>query len=204
MRLILASKSRDRKKCFDLARIPVEVIPSDFDEESVPIQEPLKLVEVLALEKAKVVVDLWNRTRSSQDGSAIVIAGDTMVAHKGKLIGKANDKQHAFDIIKTLTNQTHYLITGIAIIQTDTGKQKTFVESSKVHFQNLSDEEIWEYINLTDEYAGRAGAYSLQERASMFIDHIEGSPTNVLGIPMARLREEMKDFGISLLNTGKN
>jgi septum formation protein len=201
MRLVLASKSRDRKKCFDLARIPIEVIPSDFDEESVPIQEPLKLVEILALEKAKVVVNLWNQTRAHQDGSALVIAGDTMVAHKGKLIGKAKDKQHAFDIIKTLINQTHYLITGVAIIQTDTKKQKSFVDSSKVHFQNLSDEEIWEYLNRTNEYEGRAGAYSLQERASMFIDHIEGSPTNVLGIPMAKLREEMKDFGISLLST---
>ena len=68
-----------------------------------------------------------------------------------------------------------------------------------MHFQELSEKEIDNYLTITSEHQGRAGAYSLRERASLFIDHLEGSPTNVLGLPMAKLRIALKELGINLL-----
>ena len=96
--------------------------------------------------------------------------------------------------------RVHEIITGVTIIEIESNKRKIFLVSSKVHFQTLTPQEIWEYIQVTDEFKGRAGAYSMYERASIFIDWIEGSPTNVLGLPMAQLREIAKEFGIDLLN----
>jgi septum formation protein len=200
MRLILASASRDRKRCFELAHIPVEIIPSHFDEDSIALNDPKKFVEAMALAKAETVVKFWKTKRAAKDGPAIIIAADTMVTYQGKLIGKATDKNHAFEILHSFAGHTHDILTGVAIIQSDNGQTKVFNDLSKVHFQQLTDSEIWDYINVTDEFNERAGAYSLQERASLFIDYVEGSPTNVIGIPMARLRAELKGYGVNLLN----
>jgi len=204
MKLILASSSRDRKQCFDLAHIPVEVIPSNFDEDTIDEHDPYQLVQRLALEKARVVQKLWEDERLETDGDALIIGADTMVVYEGELIGKAKDPDHAFQILSSLIGKTHEIITGVAIIATETQEAKTFIDSSTVHFQDLSPEEIWDYINVTNEYAGRAGAYSLFERAALFIDKLEGSPSNVLGIPMAAVREALKSFGINLLHPNED
>ena len=183
----------------DRAGIAVEVIPSDFDERSINIIDPIKLVKALALAKAETVVKVWNETKAETQGSALIIGADTMVLFEGKLIGKAKNKEDAARIIGMFAGHTHELLTGVAVINSATLEQKVFADSSKVHFQPLSTEEITTYLNVTDEFRGRAGAYSLQERASLFIDRIEGSPTNVLGLPMAKLRTVLKEFGANLL-----
>jgi septum formation protein len=198
MKLILASASRDRKRMFELSHIPVEIIPSDFDEDSVMEMEPYRLVQRLALEKAKTVQKKIEQLQNYND--SIIIAADTMVNLEGDLIGKADSPDHAFKILSRLCGTWHELITGVAILSLKTGEAESFVDCSKVHFQNLTPEEIRDYIAVTDEYRGRAGAYSLQERASLFIDRIEGSPTNVLGLPMAELRMRLKKYGVNLLN----
>jgi nucleoside triphosphate pyrophosphatase len=200
MQLILASQSRDRKKCFEAANLKFRVIPSNFDENSIEMGEPREFVVALALGKARTVVKKWIDEKASTEGPAIIVAADTMVLHNNNLLGKAKDRQNAIEILGNLVGQTHELLTGVAIINSETLKEITFVDSSKVHFQDLNLSEIHDYVDITDEYIGRAGSYSLQERASLFIDHIEGSPTNVLGIPMAKLRVKMKEFGANLLN----
>jgi septum formation protein len=203
--LILASGSRDRKNLFELANIPFEIIVSDFIEENVLITDPLQLVQQIARGKAENVYQIWNRSRSRKEGSAIIIAADTMVTINGQLIGKATSADHAFEILSMLTGQTHEILTGVALLRTDlpATEYKSFVSVSKVHFQSLTPEEIWQYIRITDEFKGRAGAYSLEERASLFIDYIEGSPTNVIGLPMAELRFHLKQWGINLLNLNR-
>ena len=196
--LILASKSRDRKKLFDRAGIPIEVIPSHFDESTIKCGDPRECVQQIALKKAETVVQLWNTEFHAQRGPAIVVGADTLVFFQGKLIGKAQNKEEAYQIFSTLVGQTHEIYTGVAIIQTTPFQQETFVVRSRVQFQQLSSERIWAYLNNSDEFIGRAGAYSLYEQASLFIDHIEGSASNIIGLPMAKLREALLKFGVDL------
>lgn len=200
MKLVLGSTSRDRKKCFERAHLSFEIIASDFDESTVINDDPIVLVKVLALEKALNVVQKWNLGQVKDYEPAIVIGADTMVFYEGKLIGKPKDKQDAHRIISMLSGQFHDIYTGVAIIQSDTLKQEVFIDHSRIHFQKLEPSEIWDYLNEKDEFTGRAGAYSLRDRASLFIDKIEGSPTNVIGLPMAKLRQTLKKFGYNLLN----
>lgn len=205
MKLILASASRDRKRLFEACSIPFEVIPSNFDEDSIIESVPERMVQKIALGKALTVKKIWNDTRASSDGSAIIIAADTMVVLDHQVIGKAESETHAFEILSALSGNTHNLITGCVILKSDNPDTNydSYYSSSNVHFQSLSSEEIWDYIRVTDEYRGRAGAYSLQERAGLFIDYIEGSPSNVLGISMSELRIQMKKYGINLLNSNR-
>ena len=200
MNLVLGSASRDRKKCLERAHLSFQVIPSEFDEASVTHRDPSELVQELALNKALNVVQIWNREHALNMAPAIVIGADTMVSHEGKLIGKPKDKDDAFAIISKLSGEYHDIYTGVAVIQTDSLQQEVFFDHSRIHFQELNPSEIWDYLNVKDEFSGRAGAYSLRDRASLFIDEIQGSPTNVIGLPMAKLRQHLKKFNQNLLN----
>ena len=202
MFIILASKSRDRKKLFEKAQIPVKIFPSNFNEDSIVEEDPYEKVMKIAEGKAKKVLKLWNKKyrKSSPHSNPVIIAADTMVLLDGELIGKATNKEEAFRTLKRLSGKGHQLITGVCIIEAKSKKKESFYDKSIVYFHNLSDGEIKDYLSKTDEYRGRAGAYSLGERASLFIERIEGSPTNVLGLPMAKLRKSIKDFDINLLS----
>ena len=196
IKLILASKSRDRKKLFERAQIPIEIIPSDFDEKSIHESDPNKLVKKIASAKAKKVMKKWNDKLGNKNNPAIIIAADTMVLFDGNLIGKAQNKEQAFQILTQLSGKKHELLTGVALIHSITKQIRTFMDISIVQFQKLTSSEIQRYLDSSDEYIGRAGAYSLYDRASLFIDFVEGSPTNVLGLPMAKLRKELLHFGV--------
>ena len=198
IKLILASKSRDRKKLFERAQIPVEIIPSDFDEKSIHESDPKELVKKIAIAKAKKVMQKWNFDLGNKNNPAIIIAADTMVLLDGNLIGKAQNKEQAFEILTQLAGKKHELLTGVALIHSISKKILTFLEISIVQFQKLTSSEIQRYLDVNDEYIGRAGAYSLYDRASLFIDFVEGSPTNVLGLPMAKLRIELQKFKVEI------
>ena len=196
IKLILASKSRDRKKLFERAQIPIEIIPSDFDEKLIHESDSKELVKKIAIAKAKKVMNKWNDNRGNKNNPAIIIAADTMVLLDGNLIGKAQNKEQAFQILTQLSGKKHQLLTGVALIHSISKQIHTFLDISIVQFQLLTSSEIQRYLDLSDEYIGRAGAYSLYDRASLFIDFVEGSPTNVLGLPMAKLRKELQNFGV--------
>lgn len=196
IKLILASKSRDRKKLFERAQIPIEIIPSDFDEKTIHESDPKELVKKIAIAKAKKVMKKWNNELGNKNNPAIIIAADTMVLFDGNLIGKAQNKEQAFKILTQLSGRKHELLTGVALIHSITKQIRTFLDISIVQFQLLTSTEIQRYLDSSDEYIGRAGAYSLYYRASLFIDFVEGSPTNVLGLPMAKLRKELLNFDV--------
>ncbi len=198
IKLILASKSRDRKKLFERAQIPIEIIPSDFDEKSIQESDPNDLVKKIAIAKAKRVMEKWNDDKGNRNIPAIIIAADTMVLLDGNLIGKAQTKEQAFKILSQLSGKKHELLTGVAIIHSISKKIRSFIDISIVQFQSLTSSELQSYLDSSDEYIGRAGAYSLYDRASLFIDFVEGSPTNVLGLPMAKLRKELLNFGVDI------
>lgn len=196
-KIILASKSFDRGKIFKRLGIPFETFITDIDEEKykMTITNPFKLVKELAKTKALSAKEF----QLKKNADAIIIAADTIIEFNGEIIGKANDENEAFVILKKLSGKVHNLITGIAICQTN--DPKVFIDSdlTTVEFLKLSNEEIWRYIK-TKEWVGRAGAYSIRDKASLFIIRIHGSSSNVIGLPMHKLYNILKnEFGFDLI-----
>ncbi|MHA1584583.1 MAG: Maf family protein [Promethearchaeota archaeon] len=200
IQLILASASRDRKKLFEQINVQILIFPSHFDEKQVSIQDPETLVEALALGKANDVANRWKMTHESED-SGIIIGADTIGFINGKIIGKPANFKESVSMIMSLSGKWHSVYTGVAILCTNSDQQLIFTVHTRVHFQDLSREEILAYLNESNEYHGRAAAYSIGDRAELFIDRIEGSYSNIVGLPMAELRISLKEFGVNLLNT---
>ena len=196
-KIILASRSADRNELFKHIKIPFEVIFSDINEEYYKenFLNVYELVQELAKAKA---LNIKNKL-SNTNLEAIIIAADTLVEINGTIIGKAVDKDHAFRILKKLSGQSHNLITGIAITEVSHPKLICDYDKTIVHFSNISENEIKAYLE-TDEWIGRAGAYSIRDKAALFIDSIEGSSSNVVGLPLNKLFRIIKDeFRLNLL-----
>ena len=197
-KIILASKSIDRKKEFNRLNIPFETIITDIDEGYYKriFSNPVELVKEIAKAKALKAKDLLK----NKNIEAIIIAADTIVEFEGKIIGKAKNKAQAFQILKSLINRSHNLITGVAITELNDPKVVVDYDCTIVTFLDISDNEIRNYIN-TEEWKGRAGAYSIRDKASLFIKEIRGSPSNVIGLPMQKIFEILKkDFGLNLFD----
>lgn len=195
--IVLASKSIDRNLLFRSAKLNFEVVLTIVDEDKykAQISNPIELVKKLAEEKVLNAKDSLNK----EGIDAIIIAADTIVEIKGEIIGKAKNEKQAFQILKKLAGKVHNLLTGFAITETDSSKLIVDYECTSVKFLTLSDEDIWEYIK-SGEWFGRAGAYSIREKASLFIESIQGSSTNVIGLPMHKIYEILKDaFDLNLL-----
>lgn len=198
-RIVLASKSLDRRKLFNLAKINFEVLETDVDEEQFKkeINDPIQLVKKLAEEKALSAKLILNSNSNNTD--AIIIAADTIVELNNEIIGKAKNENHAFEILKKLSNTTHNLITGFAITDTDKPKIIVDYDITSVKFLSLSENDIRDYIK-SNEWKGRAGAYSIRERASLFIKSVNGSISNVIGLPMQKIYVILKnEFSLNLL-----
>jgi len=195
-KIILASKSIDRSEILNRAGISFETFITNIDEEKykAKFSDVHELVKELAKAKA-----LFARNNISDNASdSIIIAADTVVELDGKIIGKAQNEEEAFKILKKLIGRTHKLITGIAITETKNPKIVVDSDITFVEFLRLSDEEIMQYIK-TCEWKGRAGAYSINDKASFFINKINGSSSNVIGLPMHKLFEILrKEFKINL------
>jgi len=196
-KLILASKSIDRSEILKQAGIQFETFVTNIDEEKFKVKflDADDLVKELA--KAKAVFARNELSKTELD--AIIVAADTLVVLDEKIIGKAQNEEEAFRILKELMGRTHKLITGIAITETNNPKLIIDSETTFVQFLKLSDEEIIRYIK-TNEWKGRAGAYSIKDRASLFIKKINGSSSNVIGLPMHKLFEILrKEFRLNLI-----
>ncbi|MFX0030099.1 MAG: Maf family protein [Candidatus Hermodarchaeota archaeon] len=187
----MASKSPDRRELFKQARIPIEVLKPDVDEEQLKskISDPVELVKEIA--KAKAIFAKNKLHENNKKG--IIIAADTVVELDGQIIGKAVDEQDAFSILKKIIGQTHNLLTGIAITDSDDSEIFIDYENTAVKFLNLSDDEIASYIK-SGEWRGRAGAYAITEKASLFIEQIQGSFSNVVGLPLHKIFLILKNF----------
>ncbi len=198
-KIILASKSTDRREILKRLKIPFEILITNIDEQKykTSFTNPIELVKELA--KAKALYAKENLLKSKVD--AVIIAADTIVECDGDIIGKANNKREAFEILKKLEGKAHNLITGIAITETNNPKIILDSDTTVVEFLNLTSEEIEDYIK-TNEWVGRAGAYSIRDKASFFINKINGSTSNVIGLPMHKIYHIMRnEFGLNLFRT---
>ncbi|MBN1214974.1 MAG: septum formation protein Maf [Candidatus Lokiarchaeota archaeon] len=196
--LILASKSTDRKEIFKTMDINIKYIDSDINEEifKAKIKDPIKLVKKLAHVKVLNVIDKIQ----SIYNDAIIIGADTIVELEGEIIGKPLDEDDAIRILGKLSGKKHNIFTGISILRLPERKNIIDYDKTEVEFLSLSDDEIDLYIQ-TQEWKGKAGAYSLREKAGLFIKSIKGSHSNILGLPMQKLYKILiNEFNINLLS----
>ena len=195
-RIILASKSIDRSKILNRLNISFETLDTNINESNYKDQysDPIDLVKELAKAKALKAKELLR----SEEIETIIIAADTIVELNGKIIGKAQNEIEAFQILKSLANRSHNLITGIALTGVEDPKIIVDYDITVVTFLDLSNDDIRNYLK-SDEWKGRAGAYSIRDRASLFVKEIRGSPSNVVGLPMQMIFEILKtEFNMNL------
>lgn len=174
MGLILASASLRRAELLHAAGIAFEIVPAEIDERPLNGEAPAAYVERLAREKARAI--------SSRDSEAEVLAADTTVVIDGLILGKPVDDAEAREMVARLSGRTHEVLTGVALIRD--GRMVSAVETTRVRFAPMSDADIDWYI-ASGEPRGKAGAYAIQGLASRFVDWIEGSYSNVVGLPVA-------------------
>ena len=186
--IVLASASPRRKELMAKAGYRFEVVPADIDESAYDSQdvEPVEYAKTLALAKARCV--------ASEFGDNIVVGADTIVDSDGLIIGKPEDPEHAREIIVKLFSAPHKVITGLAIMRLCDNVEIAASETTIVYPRKMSEEQIACHIE-GGSWRGKAGAYGIQETGDEFVERIEGSFSNVMGLPMELLETFIK--GIS-------
>ncbi|MFO7767309.1 MAG: Maf family protein [Pelovirga sp.] len=190
--LTLASASPRRKELLEQIGLEFSVIPSNIEETIIPDESPEHLVIRLSLDKARDIAQRFD-TRSRW-----VIGSDTVVVCGNRILGKPSDEQEAAAMLRLLSGTSHRVITGFAVIDRLRECQRSEAVTTKVHFRQLTDAEIARYI-ATKEPADKAGAYAIQGFGAGFVSGIEGSYTNVVGLPLCRLTLILKELDVPLV-----
>ena len=186
-RIILASSSPRRKELLEQVGLKFEIFSPDIDE-SVCIGESADhYVQRLAQQKAQAIL--------AQFPDAIVIAADTSLVLDHKIIGKPESKQHAFEIWTALSDRQHDVLSGVCVrsSECDPNTIQSMVVRTQVHFRKLSQLDMEQYW-ATGEPIGKAGAYAIQGYAAQFIPRIEGSYSNVVGLPLYETLQLLKNI----------
>ena len=190
-RIYLASASPQRRKLLKIAGVRFSVRPSPVTEATKITTTCSALVTHNALIKARHLADRLKE--------GIIIGADTVVYAGGKkLIGKPRNLKHAKQILKTLFSHPQWVYTGVAVIDAKTKRTIIDYEKTKIYMHKLSDEEIDRYHGITSPL-DKAGGFDIEGRGGLFINRIEGCYSNVIGLPMAKLRVMLKQFGVSIL-----
>lgn len=184
MRLILASGSPRRAELLRAAGFDFDVHAQDVDERLLPGEDPATHVIRLAREKARKV--LLRRDREA------VLAADTVVVIDGAVLGKPADDRDAARMLRQLSGRTHQVLTGVAVRVP--GRESSDLARTDVRFVPLSEGEIAWYV-ASGEPRDKAGAYAIQGLASRFAERIDGSYSNVVGLPIALVYRMLQDVG---------
>lgn len=184
--IILASSSPRRKQLlaeagYEFTCVDPDVDESDFDAEGV---NPCEYAERLALAKAKSVAEKFP--------DSLVIGADTVADFGGQIVGKPADAKEAEEITRRLFSRPHKVITAVAIVRVSDGTEIVESDSTTVYPRKLTESQIAEHIK-GGSWQGKAGAYAIQERDE-FVERIEGSLTNVMGLPMELVNRLLKRF----------
>lgn len=197
---VLASASPRRRELLELVGMEFEVWPSD-KEEVITCTDPSEICTELSRRKA---VDVASQVRTYNENhkdltteqDILVIGADTIVAKAGEVFGKPKDEEDASRMLHALSGSTHSVFTGVTFVfMKGNGRvgEYTFFDETKVTFYPLDDEEIQDYIGRED-VLDKAGAYGIQNSAAAFVRSIEGDYSNVVGLPVARIIQELKQL----------
>lgn len=188
-KIILASASPRRKELLEQGGIPF-IVKRSQAEEKITTSNPREVVEELSYLKCS---DIYKK----ELGNVVVIGADTIVVIDGKILGKPSSKEDAVCMLQVLQGRKHEVYTGVTIMAREGEEtiQKIFYEKTEVIFYPMTEEEIRRYVD-TQEPMDKAGAYGIQGKATVFIKGICGDYNNVVGLPLARLYQELKDMKI--------
>ena len=182
--LVLASRSPRRARLLREAGYLIDVVPADVDERRLEEEAPRTYVARLAAAKAAAV--------APRAGARIVVAADTVVLIDGLVLGKPADRGDAESMLGRLSGRTHEVLTGVAVASG--GRRLDAVEATRVTFAKVDPARIAWYA-ATGEPDDKAGAYAVQGIGSRFVERIEGSYTNVVGLPMALVDRFVREIG---------
>lgn len=183
MGYILASQSPRRRELLSVITEDFTIIPSNIEEivpeDIAPFESPEYLAKIKALDIAKTHPD------------DIVIGADTSVFLGDSVLGKPKNRNHAYEMLSMLSGNTHYVITGCAIVKGD--KCISFSVKSEVEFYKLTDDEINAYLD-TDEPYDKAGSYGIQAKGALLVKEIRGDYFNIVGLPIGELNRRLKEL----------
>ena len=181
MELVLASKSPRRRELMHLLDMAFTVRVADVEETLLPGVTPEQQASHLSYIKAKA---------AAKPGE-IVIGADTIVVLGSRILGKPKDKQEAVQMLQMLSGNTHRVMTGVTVISDE--KEISCTEVTEVTFRTLTDQDILHYVD-TLEPMDKAGSYGIQGGAAKFVEGIRGDYFNVVGLPVCRLSQILRDF----------
>ncbi len=192
IKYILASNSPRRRELLEQVGLRFEVLAS-HGEEIITKQLPYEIVEELSYQKASEVSQKYLQSVSAdKNDTTVIIGADTIVAYEGEIMGKPKDKSDAVRMLARLQGKTHQVYTGVTLIINSPEGQNTvtFHEKTSVSIYPVSRERIDAYV-ATGEPMDKAGAYAIQGRFAAYVKGIDGDYNNVVGLPVARLMNEL-------------
>ena len=181
--LVLASASLRRQAILKKAGIPFIVDPSDIEEDLNKDLPPHELARFLSKKKAQAV--------AKRHTNRLILGADTLVVHHGRILGKPKNHGEAHNMLMKLNGSAHQVITGFTLINTHGGRMLSHSVETIVIFKKTTSDDIAAYV-ATGEPLDKAGSYAIQGKGKFFVDHIEGSLTNVIGLPIKDVREALK------------
>lgn len=184
--IILASNSIRRAQLLDQIGISYTVIASDFDESKIKIEDPVELVQTLALLKAESI-------ECSENENRVILAADTVVVLDKLILGKPSNEIDAIRYLKLLSGRTHEVYTGVCLYRRSDQKKVVFFQRTEVTMSDLDELDIAYYIS-TKEPFDKAGAYGIQGIGARFIQGIKGDFYTVVGLPLNTVIKELKEF----------
>ncbi len=193
--IYLASRSPRRRQLLKQIGINFEMRPVSIDETPEKGETPAEYVCRMARAKAELG---WLRLIQRRLPLRPLLAADTVVVFRGKIIGKPDSLAHGRKMLSTLSGQTHKVLTAVAVV----GKEKIqeSLSTTTIRFRDISQSEITNYLNGTESH-DRAGSYAMQGRAAVFIIKISGSYSGALGLPIFETAQLLEKFNIKILHS---
>lgn len=192
-RLILASSSPRRRELMRAIGAPFRVVPSRVAEEPCGGEAPARFVRRAAREKGQEV--------AARFAESYVLSADTVVVVGGRMLGKPRDREDAARMLALLSGREHLVHTAVCLLRRAGGYRAESLETTRVVFRRLAREEILGYLR-TGECDDKAGAYAAQGKGHLLIDRIDGSYTNVVGLPMTRVLAMLVRAGVLVVSQG--
>ncbi len=192
--LYLASQSPRRRQLLENAQISFKLLPVNISEKPVTHLTPEEQIRDIAERKAKAAWELLSQNEKAQPFA--VLSADTEVVLDQQLLGKPASKTEARQMLKDLSGRTHEVKTAVVLWGSWSKTSISHVETTKIFFKKLTDAEIEEYIS-TEEPYDKAGGYGIQGVAGKYVEKIEGSYSNVVGLPMEAVESLLKKLELS-------
>lgn len=195
VRFVLASGSPRRRELLEQVGLSFE-ISSAHGEEVITKTLPAEIVEELSRQKADEVADRYAQTYKND--TCVIIGADTIVAFGNEIMGKPHDNADAVRMLTQLAGNTHQVYTGVTLVILENGGRRTltFYEKTDVEMYPMTAGQVQAYV-ATGEPSDKAGAYAIQGRCAAYIKGINGEYNNVVGLPVARLMQELLALGLA-------